>query len=124
VLGIDPKWVPISWKEAVDILVEKLDKVKKDDPRKLVVSSFDTYGITHWAASWLEAFGTPNLWIVYFCGQYLHSSMYLTNGTFHCDFDSEYCQYLMLVGQSVPVLEWGLIQTSVHRMWPMREGGG
>jgi len=58
-LGIDPKWVPISWKEAVDILVEKLDKVKKDDPRKLVVSSFDTYGITHWAASWLEAFGTP-----------------------------------------------------------------
>jgi anaerobic selenocysteine-containing dehydrogenase len=100
-LGIDPKWVPISWNEAIDILVEKLDKVKKEDPRKLVISSFDTYALVHWAPAWTEAFGTPNVWIVYFCGQYLHSSMYLTNGTFHCDFDPKYCQYLMLVGNQV-----------------------
>lgn len=100
-LGIDPGWVHISWDEAIDILAEKLIKIRKEDPRKLVISTFDTYALTHWLVPWTQAFGTPNVWIVYFCGQYLHSAMYLTNGTFHCDFDAKYCQYLILVGNQV-----------------------
>jgi molybdopterin-containing oxidoreductase family molybdopterin binding subunit len=100
-LGIDPGWVPISWEEAINTLAEKLSKVRKEDPRKLVVSTFDTYALVHWLTPWTQAFGTPNVWIVYFCGQYLHSAMYLTNGTFHCDFDAKYCQYLILVGNQV-----------------------
>ena len=97
-IGIDPRWEPISWDEALDLLTKKLKKVREDDPRKLVVSTFDTYALVHWLPHWVQVFGTPNVWIVYFCGQYLHSSMYLTNGTFHCDFDAKHCQYLMLVG--------------------------
>ena len=98
-IGVDPGWVPISWDEALDILEEKLTKVRKEDPRKLVVSTFDTYTMSQVMGPWARAFGTPNAcWIGYYCGQYLHSSMYLTNGTFHCDFDADYCQLLMLFG--------------------------
>jgi len=100
-IGVDPGWVPISWEEAINIVLEKLTKIRKEDPRKLVVSTFDTYALCHWLGPWMEAFGTPNQWIVYFCGQYLHSAMYLTNGTFHCDFDADYCNYLMLVGNQM-----------------------
>lgn len=97
-LNVDPGWEEISWEEAINILSDKLAKIRKDDPRKLVLSTFDTYALVHWLPIWTKIFGTPNTWIVYFCGQYLHSSMYLTNGTFHCDFDIHYCNYLLLVG--------------------------
>ena len=97
-LGVDPGWVPISWEEAITILTDKLSQLMKEDPRKLVISTFDTYALVHWLPHWVKVYGTPNVWIVYFCGQYLHSSMYLTNGTFHCDFDAELCNYLVLVG--------------------------
>ncbi|MBU2497324.1 MAG: molybdopterin-dependent oxidoreductase [Proteobacteria bacterium] len=97
-LGVDPGWVPISWDEAINTLADELGRVRSEDPRKLVISTFDTYALVHWLPLWSQAFGTPNIWIVYFCGQYLHSSMYLTNGTFHCDFDAKHCQYLVLVG--------------------------
>ncbi len=97
-LGVDPGWVPISWDEAMDILVEKLAKVRKEDPRKLAITTFDTTSLPAMGL-WAKAFGTPNChWIGYYCGQYLHSSMYLTNGTFHCDFDADHINYLMLVG--------------------------
>jgi anaerobic selenocysteine-containing dehydrogenase len=98
-LGVDPGWVPISWDEALDILEEKLTKVRKEDPRKLQLTTFDVYIIRNMMGAWAKAFGTPNrAWTGYYCGQYLHSSMYLVNGTFHCDFDADYINYLLLFG--------------------------
>ena len=98
-LDIDPGWVPISWEEALNILQEKLGAARKEDPRSVVVSAFDSANLREVLAPWALAFGTPNShWSGYFCGQYLHSSMYLTNGTFHSDFDPEHCKYLLLFG--------------------------
>lgn len=98
-LGVDPGWVSISWDEAIDILEEKLSKVRKEDPRKLAITSFDGSSSVEVVKHWAMAFGTPNShWSGYYCGQYLHSSMYLSNGTFHCDFDADYINYLMLFG--------------------------
>ncbi len=98
-IGIDPGWVPISWDEAFDIMVEKLTKLREDDPRKLVFSTFDSYTMREKMVPFARAFGTTNTqWIGYYCGQYLHSSMYLTNGTFHSDFDQEHVNYLILIG--------------------------
>ena len=97
-LGVDPGWTPVSWDEAMDILEEKLSKVRKEDPRKLAITTFDTSSFQN-LALWTKAFGTPNAhWQGYFCGQYLHSSMFLTNGSFHCDFDADRINYLLLVG--------------------------
>ncbi len=96
-IGVDPKWERISWDEALSAVAERLDKIRKDDPRKLVISTFDEPDFT--ATPFGHAFGTPNYsWGGYFCGQYLHSSMYLTNGTFHCDFDINHCKYVILFG--------------------------
>src|SRR3990172_3593143 len=92
-LGVNPGWVPISWDEALDILEKELTRVRKVDPRKLVV------GVLGEQTGWPQAFGTPNNgWTGYFFGQYLHSSIYLTNGSFHCDFDADYINYLLLFG--------------------------
>jgi len=98
-IGVDPGWVPISWDEAFDTMVSKLTKLRNEDPRKLVFSTFDTYTMREKMTPFAKAFGTPNTqWQGYYCGQYLHSSMFLTNGTFHCDFDQEYVNYLLLIG--------------------------
>jgi anaerobic selenocysteine-containing dehydrogenase len=97
-IGVDPKWERITWEEALDNIAERLARLRKEDPRKLVISSFDGPRIVT-MIPFAQAFGTPNYgWAGYFCGQYLHSSMYLTNGTFHCDFDPAHCRYLMLFG--------------------------
>ncbi len=96
-IGIDPGWERITWEEALNTVVERLTKIMKDDPRKLVMGTFDDPDVS--VIPFARAFGTPNYtWNGYFCGQYLHSSMYLTNGTFHCDFDAKNCKYVMLFG--------------------------
>lgn len=96
-IGVNPKWQQISWDEALTIIAERLAKIKGEDPRKLILSTFDDPSFS--GAPFCQAFETPNYsWAGYYCGQYLHSSMYLTNGTFHCDFDSLHCKYLMLFG--------------------------
>ncbi|MBI2849192.1 MAG: molybdopterin-dependent oxidoreductase, partial [Chloroflexi bacterium] len=60
-IGIDPRWVEISWEEALDTVVEKLKKVREDDPRKLIVAGMDFHNSRlYWAFA--SAFGTPNFW--------------------------------------------------------------
>ena len=99
-IGVDPKWEEISWETALKILVEKLTKVREQDPRKLLISNFDHIASTYFiGGAWALAFGTSNHhWTGYYCGNYLHSSMYLTNGSFHSDFDLDYCNYAILLG--------------------------
>src|SRR5512145_1363215 len=99
-IGVDPGWQEISWDEALDLLTEKLRKVRDDDPRKLIISSFDQVALSYFIRPiWAIAYGTPNAdWVGYFCGNYLHASMYLTNGAFHSDFDLDHCNYVILLG--------------------------
>lgn len=99
-IGVDPGWQEISWDEALDILTEKLRKIREDDPRKLIISSFDQIALSYFIRPvWAIAYGTPNSdWVGYFCGNYLHASMYLTNGAFHSDFDLDHCNYVILLG--------------------------
>ncbi|MEK7847979.1 MAG: molybdopterin-dependent oxidoreductase, partial [Chloroflexota bacterium] len=35
-LGADPKWERITWDEALDIITEKLAKIRQDNPHKLL----------------------------------------------------------------------------------------
>jgi molybdopterin-containing oxidoreductase family molybdopterin binding subunit len=77
-IGIDPGWEPISWDEVFDILVEKLGKLREDDPRKLVFSTFDTFTMREKMQPFANAFGTPNgYWVGYYCGQYRKRGMKL-----------------------------------------------
>ena len=41
-IGVDPGWKEISWEEALEEIVERLRKVRKDDPRKLFIQRTTT----------------------------------------------------------------------------------
>lgn len=99
-IGIDPQWKQISWDEVLDILVEKLEKIRQDDPRKLVLGGWD-YQLFSLFWVFASAYGTPNLWkgaADYFCGNGLHPILYLTNGAFYGEVDLEHCNYCLLFG--------------------------
>src|SRR3989304_5672026 len=40
-IGIDPGWREISWNEALELFAEKLKAIRKEDPRKLVLTGLD-----------------------------------------------------------------------------------
>lgn len=100
--GVDPKWERISWDQALEIVGERLAKIRREDPRKLVVSSFDTRGQSGvFLASWAAAFGTPNFWgggAQYYCGNGYHPVTYLTHGTWFGEPDIRHCRFLMIFG--------------------------
>ncbi len=102
-LNVDPGWQEISWDEAMNILVEKLSRLRKEDPRKLVLAGLDFHHfITMWAFA--SAYGTPNIWkgaADYFCGNALHSVLYMTNGTFQAKPDLDFCNYCILIGNQL-----------------------
>ncbi len=99
---VDPKWERISWDEALEIITARLKKIRAEDRRRLVVSSFDTRGQSGvFFAAWAAAFGTPNFWgggAQYFCGNGFHPVTYLTHGTWFGEPDVRHCRYLMLFG--------------------------
>lgn len=102
-IGVDPKWVEISWEEALDIVTERLKKIRAEDPRKLLLATFDVHNIVSACVAWASAFGTPNTnWLAAtWCGAALHMSTYLTNGTFHSEVDLEHCNYCILFGNQM-----------------------
>jgi anaerobic selenocysteine-containing dehydrogenase len=60
-IGVDPKWVEISWDEALNTITERLRKIKVEDPRKLlVVSSVMPGDYLRMTRGFGAAFGSPN----------------------------------------------------------------
>jgi molybdopterin-containing oxidoreductase family molybdopterin binding subunit len=62
-LDVDPQWLAISWEEAFSILAERLAKIRRDDPAKLVWHQGQgEYLIGDpFPKAFCQAFGTPNL---------------------------------------------------------------
>ena len=59
----DPGWVEISWQEALNTVAEKLKKIRKDDPRKLIWHhGHGKYLIQDkFPKAFAKAFGTPSV---------------------------------------------------------------
>lgn len=98
-IGVDPKWEEISWEEAMTIVTEKLDKIRKDDPRKLILSHFDIPGYKL-SIAFARAFGTVNFhWNrACYCGSASHPAWLITNGTLNSEVDFERSKYTVLWG--------------------------
>ena len=64
-LGVDPKFVRISWDEALDIIVEKLEKCREKDPRGAYFQATTTQAseIRFGVIGFMKGFGTPNYWV-------------------------------------------------------------
>lgn len=100
-IAVDPGWKEISWEEALNEIVERLAKIREDNPRKLVLSGLDFHLAPKVYRAFASAFGTPNVWLGasgYFCGNGLHPVLYSTHGTFYAEPDFERCNYCICVG--------------------------
>ena len=101
-IGVDPKWVEISWEEALDTITEKLRKVRADDPRKLlaILSVFagDPGRVNSCFAA---AFGTPNVLpsaAGIHCGNGSHLFSGLVQGAWTKMPDPNYIKYYLNFG--------------------------
>lgn len=91
--GVDPKWVPISWDEAYDIVGKELNRVLADDPRKVLPAINDFQKLFLWA--WPAIFGNANFFstVGNFCGGGYHPMNGIIHAAFAAANDPEHCKY-------------------------------
>lgn len=101
-IGVDPEWEEISWEEALDVIVNRLRKIKAEDPRKLILAHFDL-PMYRLAAAFAVAFGTTNyFWNrADYCGSSSHPAWLITNGSLNAEIDFERCNYIVLWGNQL-----------------------
>jgi len=102
-LDQDPKWEEISWDEAYKIIVDKLVEIRKRDPRRVVLSTFDIHWPTTCMFAFATAYGTlpSNIYFgpaAYWCGNGFHPITMMVHGTFWADSDRDQCKYLIQLG--------------------------
>lgn len=102
-IGVDPKWVEISWEEAMTTITEKLRKIKADDPRKLmgIFTVLLGNGAMFMTIAFAAAFGSPNL-MPSGAGMHCGNGVHLFAGLMHCAWvrmpDPNYINYYLNFG--------------------------
>ncbi|MFC1909512.1 molybdopterin-dependent oxidoreductase, partial [Chloroflexota bacterium] len=102
-LDIDPMWKEVSWDEALDIVAERLKKVREKDPRGLVLcEGMGNEESAPLRRAFCGAFGTPNLiasrgplCTIHYASCLVHAGMPEAVG------EMEYCQYLLSLGRGL-----------------------
>ncbi len=96
--GVDPHWQEISWDEALDIVTEKLKKIRETDPRKFIASIGDFQRIFNWG--WGAVFGSPHFFttVGQYCGAAYHPINGMVDASFAAINDYEYCNYWIQIG--------------------------
>jgi anaerobic selenocysteine-containing dehydrogenase len=96
--GVDPKWVPIGWDEAFDIVGRELKRVREEDPRKLLPAISDFH--KGWLMAWPSVFGTRNFFSSWsnYCGAGYHTMCGFIHSTFAVANDPNYCDYWLTNG--------------------------
>jgi anaerobic selenocysteine-containing dehydrogenase len=91
--GIDPKWEPIGWDEALDIVTRELRRTLEDDPRKLLPAIGDFH--KGWLRAWPAVFGTKNVFssLSNYCGAGYHSMNGFIHSAFSAVNDTRHCKY-------------------------------
>ena len=121
----DPRWREISWAEAMDIMSARLKRVREDDPRKLMVLSFDGQSYLP-VRSFASGFGTNNHTVGsagYFCGNGLHAVSYSVNGCQDIQLDLERTDYCMLFGCQYGFMAMSHAIAATRQMADARERG-
>jgi molybdopterin-containing oxidoreductase family molybdopterin binding subunit len=101
-IGVDPKWEEISWSEAFDLLVPRLQKIRAEDPRRLFFSGtvVSLAPLMHALATFLPAFGTPSAFVSdgHHCGNAEHILARTLHASVTTNPDARYCDHLLLFG--------------------------
>ena len=101
-LDVDPMWKEVTWDEALDFTVERLNAVRQKDPRGLVICEGWGERDTILRKTFGHAFGTPNetgshgaLCTVHYPTGLVHSGYPVAI------VDLEHCQYHITMGRSL-----------------------
>src|SRR4030042_1538730 len=100
--GIDPKWVPISWDQALNEVTNRLKKLRENgEPHKLLLFyGLNTVSSEDMILRFTEAFGTPNL----ISGDGLDSETeksgnWMADGHYtHTAYDLDHSNYILAFG--------------------------
>lgn len=102
--GVDPKWVEISWQEALDTIAVKLKKVLAEDPRKFVfMTGHETSLNIEAADAFAHVCKTPNVIVgatSIGCGGSSSPLNVLVNGGWQARADMLYCKYFLNLGSN------------------------
>ncbi len=104
-IGVDPKWVEISWDEALDIVCEKLKKCHDEEPRGLMVQATAASTTVLQVCLFIisSSFGTPNVYLGgggLHCGNGAHEFSGLMHSSWGIVPDWKNCNFAMLFGAS------------------------
>ncbi|MBI2874191.1 MAG: molybdopterin-dependent oxidoreductase, partial [Firmicutes bacterium] len=96
--GVDPGWEPISWDEALTTVAEKLGRIRREDPRKLLCAFGDFQ--RPWLKGWPSAFGAHSYFtcVSQYCGAAYHPFCGIVDGSFAATNDFEHCNYWIQFG--------------------------
>ena len=113
--GVDPKWVEISWDEAINTVADRLSKIRQDDPRKFVIIGAGHRGSDMvLTGSFGGLFGTPNSGVAasgagLFCrGATLHTFSSWFHGCFVSGADIEHMMYTVQFGSGQAMANKGM----------------
>lgn len=105
-LDEDPGWIDISWEEAKEILVEKLTRIREEDPAGLVMGGFNTHS-WYWSVAFGLAFGTPNATkqaysaMGHMCGEGSHLAGGMIHNAMNTHPDLEHSNYVVIMGAAL-----------------------
>lgn len=104
-IGVDPKWVEISWDEAMDIIVQKLKEVHQNDPTELFLQGTTTCAAEMHCGLFTfgMAFGSNALWVGgggLHCGSGAHELGGLMHASWSLVPDFKMCNYAIYFGAS------------------------
>jgi len=124
-IGVDPRWVEISYDEAVRISAEKIRQCHDTDPAGLVLSTSDFTTLTWFTAALLGSFGSPNHASggKMFCGNNVHPVLQQMFGSFHITPDLHYGNYLILLGSNKGAMSnWAAVSSTIKMADARRRG--
>ncbi len=103
--GVDPKWVEISWDEAISTVADRMSKIRQDDPRKLaILGAGHRGGDMILTGNFGVVYGTPNTGIpasgggIFCSGCTLHTTSSWFNGSFTSGPNVKYSNYTVTFG--------------------------
>jgi anaerobic selenocysteine-containing dehydrogenase len=126
-IGVDPRWQEIGWDEALNIIVEKLKKVRGEDPRKLFLcgTPVSPSAVAFALGVFMPAFGSPNGFICddHHWGNAQHIMACRLHASGATSPDVVHCDYLLVFGSEAGVADYYAFTPMAQEMADARVRG-
>lgn len=126
-IDVDPGWVEITWDEALQIVTEKLGRIRREDPRKLVLAGnvASLAPLTFGMGIFMPAFGSSNVFVSngHQCGNAEHLLAATLHAALTTNPDLEHTNYLLVFGSHCGTAAYYALTTMAQRMADARARG-